>query len=492
MEIRQGVLLLFFSILFLYFIYINFKNSNIKYCLFGIVLLGFILRLFVVLDPFLHDWDEKYHALVAKNLIQNFLNPCLYQHPILDYDYRNWTENHVWLHKLPLALWLISISLQVFGMNEFGLRFPSLILSTVSIILTYRIATSLYNAQIGLIAAFLQAISGFLIETASGRIVADHIDTALVFFIELTVYLILLDSRILKNGLKLLLIGLSTSLCILCKWLVGLFPMAIFICHYYNNKNIKYFFSNLSIVAFVAIAFSLPWYWVSFVNNPDEFLWEQLYNFRHLNEAIEGHGNDSWYFISKARINWNEGVYVAFLWFFYYLFVNRKKSDWILFIWVAIPYFIFYFSHTKLQGFVLFCGPAIFIIISIFCVNINTKNVYNINVQKFVFTTIIIFASRYCIERIKPFDRQKLGRERKETIFKLKKILNQDRKTIVFGFAFPIDAMFYLDCICYNRMPSKIELSKIDFVKFNVIVIKDSVVPEYIIAENKVLIKSLE
>ncbi|MBK8567031.1 MAG: hypothetical protein IPN76_27800 [Saprospiraceae bacterium] len=43
---------------------------------------------FTASDSCLHDWDERYHALVAKHLAKNPLKPCLYEDPIEDYDYK--------------------------------------------------------------------------------------------------------------------------------------------------------------------------------------------------------------------------------------------------------------------------------------------------------------------------------------------------------------------------------------------------------------------
>ncbi len=38
----------------------------------------------------LHDWDERYHALVAKNMIEQPFKPMLYKNPVLPYDYKDW------------------------------------------------------------------------------------------------------------------------------------------------------------------------------------------------------------------------------------------------------------------------------------------------------------------------------------------------------------------------------------------------------------------
>ncbi len=138
-------------------------------------------------DPFLHSWDERYHALVAKNLSYNFWVPTLYDTPILPYDYKDWTSNHIWMHKQPVPLWILSFSLQCFGLNEFALRLPSFILSSVSIFLIYYLAKHIFNVKVGLMAAYLFSVNGLILELGSGRTATDHIDLFFLFFILLAV-----------------------------------------------------------------------------------------------------------------------------------------------------------------------------------------------------------------------------------------------------------------------------------------------------------------
>jgi len=79
--------------------------------LFFIVLSGFLFFVYTASDFFLHVWDERYHALVAKNLTKHPFFPTLYDKPILPFDYKSWVGNHIWLHKQPLPLWLKTLRL---------------------------------------------------------------------------------------------------------------------------------------------------------------------------------------------------------------------------------------------------------------------------------------------------------------------------------------------------------------------------------------------
>src|ERR1041385_4766087 len=94
-----------FTFLFSSIIFHVFKKEKISIAL----LLCSAIFLFIVaclLDPFLNPWDERFHALVAKNLMNHPLMPTLYDDTILNMDYYdNWAHYHIWLHKPPLFLW---------------------------------------------------------------------------------------------------------------------------------------------------------------------------------------------------------------------------------------------------------------------------------------------------------------------------------------------------------------------------------------------------
>ena len=69
---------LLFSIVCYFFSWKSFKNNQLNLALILTILGGLILRIYSASDLFLHSWDERYHALVAKNLLQHPLLPTLY------------------------------------------------------------------------------------------------------------------------------------------------------------------------------------------------------------------------------------------------------------------------------------------------------------------------------------------------------------------------------------------------------------------------------
>lgn len=134
-----------------------------NYYIFFILIVGFFLRLWMItLDPFLQNWDEHFHALVAKNFSQNFLFPVLIKNPVIEYNISEWNANHVWVHKQPFFLWQMALSIKLFGTSVFAVRLPSLIMTTVSLLIIFRLTYLLTkNYKVSFIALILFTFSNF-------------------------------------------------------------------------------------------------------------------------------------------------------------------------------------------------------------------------------------------------------------------------------------------------------------------------------------------
>jgi 4-amino-4-deoxy-L-arabinose transferase-like glycosyltransferase len=123
------------------------SRENYPWAILILVLCGFILRVFVATDLFLHPWDERFHALVAKNMMNHPFLPTLYENPVLPFDLKDWSANHIWVHKQPFPLWCMALSMKIFGINEIALRIPSLLASTFGIIAIYKVGEYLFSKK---------------------------------------------------------------------------------------------------------------------------------------------------------------------------------------------------------------------------------------------------------------------------------------------------------------------------------------------------------
>ena len=143
-QVLGGITVSICCILF-FGVYQKERQDAWQWSLVLIILAGLLLRIFVSTDMYLHDWDERFHALVAKNLMEHPLLPTLYDNPVLAYDYTAWNMNHIWVHKQPAPLWIMALSMKLFGISTWAMRLPSILFSTSAIFATFFIGRYVFN-----------------------------------------------------------------------------------------------------------------------------------------------------------------------------------------------------------------------------------------------------------------------------------------------------------------------------------------------------------
>ncbi|NQY10790.1 MAG: glycosyltransferase family 39 protein [Flavobacteriales bacterium] len=167
----------------------------------------------------LWDQDEAAYAGFAKNMLvsNNWLIP----------DFM-WSEIH---RKTPLHFWNIATSYQVFGINEFSVRFPS----TIFILLTYALVffwgRKLFNAKTAFVSTVVLSTTIFIPILAKVSVT----DATILFFSTLCAFCIL---QVLKrvNYIAVAIFWLSFSLALLTKGppiilFCGVFAVILFAFH---------------------------------------------------------------------------------------------------------------------------------------------------------------------------------------------------------------------------------------------------------------------
>jgi len=452
-----GILTIFFCSIGYFFSWRYWTKENYKIAILLLVVCGLSLRIYTSTDCYLHTWDERYHALVAKNLIQHPLTPTLYDNPILPYDYKNWTANHIWVHKQPLPLWIMATSMWIFGVNEIALRLPSIILTTIGIWLSFFIGSYFFNNKIGYLTAFLYSINGLIIELTAGRVATDHIDIFFLFFVELAIFFSILFSQKQKTIYNILA-GVSIGAAILSKWLPALIVVPIWLLIVIDSGKFKpkVIIFQFIILLTTCILIFLPWQLYIYKTFPVEATWEASFNFKHITEAIEGQTGPFYYFIDKIRINYGELIYLPLLWFLWKTFKNRNNLKRLaIAIWFLVPLLFFSFAKTKMQAYILFTSPALFLMISEFWFMLSD---YKKNHKLKWFFNLILFLLialpiRYTIERTKPFERNERN---PKWVSDLKELNDKKIKNgVLFNYDKPIEAMFYTNLTVYPYIPDK-------------------------------------
>ncbi len=467
-----GILLIVFCSIIYWYSWRFQKKDQYKNAVLLLLLGGFILRFYTASDLYIHSWDERYHALVAKNLMQHPFLPTLYEQPLLPYDFRSWIASHVWVHKQPIPLWSIALSFSLFGVNEIALRLPSIVLTTLGIGLTYSIGKYFFNRKTAFVAAFLYSINGLIIELTAGRVATDHIDIFFLFFVQLSIYCCIKFVQH-KKQLFTILAAVSLGFAILSKWLPALIVLPIWLLlvldsNQFSRKQIL--LSTLLFIGITGLVF-LPWQWYIFSVFPQEAAWEASFNLKHFTEVLDGRGGGALYFLNKIRQNYGELIYLPMFLFIWQLFKNWKNKKLLaIALWFFVPLLFFSFAKTKMQGYLLFTSPALFLMTASFFVYLkqfsqNPKWKIPIVVIQLL---LIVLPIRYAIERIKPFgkhDRNPLWVQELKTLNE-----RQIEKGVLLNYNRPIEAMFYTDLVAYAQLPNKKQIQELQKKGYRILI----------------------
>ena len=142
-----------------------FLSRSIYLFLFFLLGLVYAIGLFVPLM----DNDSAHHANIA-----------LHMH--LTGDYISLVDHAGdYLDKPHLHFWLCAISYKIFGITSFAYKFPSFLFTILGTYSTYRLGRSLYNNEVGKLAALIVA-SSFAFMLANNDVRMDAILTACIAF----------------------------------------------------------------------------------------------------------------------------------------------------------------------------------------------------------------------------------------------------------------------------------------------------------------------
>lgn len=348
---------------FLFSLYFQIKQKEYYAIGFLILTALFIYSFTAVLDPFLNLWDERFHALVAKNLMHHPLMPTLYDNPIVNMAYDRWDRYAIWLHKQPLFLWQIALSYQIFGVSEFSLRIPDIILGAVLVFAVYRSGKLLVNSSVGYLAGVLSLSTLYFIELVAGRQEVDHNDFTFMVYVSLSLWA-LIEYHVTHKAVWIFLIGAFSGLAILCKWLIGLLVyLTWFIVNLHHKKYRISDYRAMVIALLITFGITIPWQILTFVWYPTEAIQAFHLNASHLWAAVDGKGGSFWYHFNKFGFIYGTIAPFLILPSFYTLYICTKEKVLVTsFIWMVFAVYMFFsFTATKMASFTIVTAMIIFI-----------------------------------------------------------------------------------------------------------------------------------
>lgn len=304
----------------------------------------------------LRDWDEGIIAQVSREILQGWQqgdNTWLYP-----------TIHHTpYLNKPPLIHWLVATSYYWGGVNETTARFPSALLTALSVPCLYGLVREIINQRLSAIFVSLVYLT-LMPVVRHGRLAM--LDGAVVLFWIIALWCILICRRNLRYalpaGIALGLLGLTKGilLALLLGAITGIFlwwdtPRLLFNKHFWLGMS-------LGIMPLGV------WYLAQFWHYGTDFLKSNLLqqSLKRVWEDVGSHSGPIWYYlleilesITPWQIFWLWGLKFA---------GDNKNFSWgkLIIVWTGVYLLAISLMQTKLPWYILPIYPAVAIAIGIF------------------------------------------------------------------------------------------------------------------------------
>jgi 4-amino-4-deoxy-L-arabinose transferase-like glycosyltransferase len=277
-------------------------------------------------------------------------------------------------NKPPLTYWLIAASASIFGLNEFGIRLPMILLTIGSVWLTYLLGKRLYGEKGGIYAMLIMAVSVQLM--AVKQYASPEIP--LTFFFTLTLYWFIKayhDEKTKYYYFSYVALGLT----VLTKGYPYIVIIASIIGFYTlieNSFNIKSSIKKISQFKLhygipIVLIIGLSWVIYMYLTFGDDF-WE-IFQRETFDRAFTRNEKSMRPFFYVEVISWTILPYSLAFFFVlgYYLikFKKIKKEIAFAFSWFLVMFVIFTAAKGKIPTYFIQAHPAMALMITAFLLN---------------------------------------------------------------------------------------------------------------------------
>jgi outer membrane protein assembly factor BamB len=320
-------------------------------CVMAILLFSTVFFVNLCSDP-LWGADEQTYSQWAYHMIKtgDYLTPWAFG------------GSAIWIGKPPLVMWLMSLSYQVFGVNNFATRFWSPVFGTCSLILAFYLGKELFNRHIGFISALVLGTFATFYSFATHAMT----DMPLVFFSLASIYFLLLSEKNKNSNRYPALSGLFFGLAFMTKQIQALLiPVIAFAYLASTQRSFKFLFTKrFTLFWGIAILAFAPWLIYMNTRFGAEF-WHWFFVYSGIKRTVgplEGHvGSYLFYFnylISKENLLWIIILPFAAGLCVYNSVVKHSQQDLLLLEWMVVVLVILTCVQTKIYWYILPALPA--------------------------------------------------------------------------------------------------------------------------------------
>ncbi len=339
-----------------------FRRNDQRAALAILIASAFLLRLGPALDAQLHPWDERYHAVVAKNMIASPLRPMLYRHAELPHDDGDWTRARIWLHKPPFSMWCIALSLKVFGAEPWAVRVPSILFGCLAVGLLYHLARALFNPRVAFWSALLLAINGHLIELASGRTSTDHVDAVLMALV-LAACAAAARMAMARSLRWAVIAGALTGLAFLTKSWPALIVLPVAACWPLPGGGARRW-TLLAALGATCVIVAFPWWLHARFTFPEAWALARADAWAHFTDDIEGHARPWHYYLAQLPMMHGELAPLAVAVAIIAAVRDRNRSLLPLLLWLGLPLLLFSLARSKMPAYMAIAAPSVCMLVA--------------------------------------------------------------------------------------------------------------------------------
>jgi 4-amino-4-deoxy-L-arabinose transferase-like glycosyltransferase len=220
----------------------RFRSSLLITCLAAVLFIPFLQNVH------LFDWDEINFAESAREMIETR------DYTTVQIDYQLFWE------KPPLFIWMQTMSMHLFGVNEMAARFPNAICGIITLLLLFRIGNQLYDNKFGWLWALSYAGS-FLPFFYFKSGIIDPWFNLFIFIGIYGLYRYLQENRTRKQWLFLTLSAMSLGLAVLTKGPVAILISGLVVVVYILFNRFKISTKWTHVLFFIALLSIISCLW---------------------------------------------------------------------------------------------------------------------------------------------------------------------------------------------------------------------------------------
>ncbi len=435
----------------------------------------------ISVDPFLHGWDERFHALVAQNMLENPFRPTLFKENIISRaNYSEWWTAHIWMHKGPLFSWQMGLCIWLLGKSVLTMRLASVFMVMLIVYSGYRSAR-IFFPKIAFTVGLILSLQPFLYLFASGRIGMDHNDLAFTAYIGASFWA---WCEYLNSGRQkwVIWIAVATACAILTKWFAGslIYCMWGLYILLFEIRSVKQWRALVISVAVCALITG-SWFTYCYLNFRDVLVKEwELNGSSHLFKLLDGHVSE-WYFHFKT---WFEHLLPIVFFFIAGIFFTFKSKDvffkriaLVTVIALVLCMTVFSIAKTRMPGYTMILIVPATLIASCGLNGLLTRS----HKKWFLRTGILVIALAsvfYLKLRFSHFRPKGAYRVYQIALNNFYSDLGNKlpQNSVIFNtpqMEF-VDVMFYSDRVAYEKIPTPEDIEEMESKGYEPVIILDS------------------